>query len=455
MKSLGTPFDGTNTVSSAMTFATGSVVTVTVPGLTAQTSYHWRARAISATLGQSPWVSFGANAESAVDFSSDNSTTSPPTGLQQFEVDGATAVPLGGLVHGAILLGGVNGTNSAGQPVRIEVEVQPTGTAFANVPSVSSGFGAGGAAASALFSGAPTNDYRWQARSVNSFGVPSTWVNFNAAAVHFHMEQIVEIKADAGCAGSVSSGDGAAALLWGGAGLALLLLALRKRSAAASLGALLLVAALSTTARADEDFHVLPRSLSESLAADPAPAEPFKAQVKSWGTFDAYLGVLLMDLDFEALGTDFVQREVSGIGTAALGIQGLVDVLPEWRVGVMAELGYWSDVQILAAGPVVTWCFSGSHRNKVTGLSDTEHYLKLALLYEKLEVKKTDFGDFDATFGVRVGYELRLSLGDRWQVLIGATLQYAQWDYDGSVRSGDDTIGGFGGMLSIGVGWLP
>jgi len=79
MKPLGTAFTGTGTVSSATTFASGSAITLNVPGLTDQTSYHWRARAISGTLLPSPWVSFGANAEGAVDFSVDGSTTNPPS----------------------------------------------------------------------------------------------------------------------------------------------------------------------------------------------------------------------------------------------------------------------------------------------------------------------------------------------------------------------------------------
>jgi hypothetical protein len=458
VKPLGTAFTGTGTVSSATTFANGSVITLNIPGLTNQTSYHWRARAISGTLQPSPWVSFGANAESEADFSVDSSTTNPPSALFQVEVDGATPVPLGGLIHGAIILGGTSGTNSAGLQVRLEVEAAPAGTAFTNSPSIASGFGLSGGAASVLLSSIPTGDYHWQARTVNAFGVPSTWVNFDAAPIHFHMEAIVEIKADGGCAGRASDRPTGSWVFCLGAALGLVLLGL-KRKAATGFLALLLVAGLSTVARADETEISLPTSLSASpfefSEAARLSAEPLRPPAKSWISLDAYLGVLFMDFDFDTLGTDFVRRQVSGIGTAALGVEGLVEVLPDWRVGLAAEVDMWSDLRILAVGPVVTWRFSGSHRSAVSGQTDTEHFLKLGVYYEKLEISKTGFGDFDPTVGVRLGYELRLGLSDRWNILLGASLQYSQWNYSETTLGGDDKIGGFGGLISVGISWLP
>jgi hypothetical protein len=86
---------------------------------------------------------------------------------------------------------------------------------------------------------------------------------------------------------------------------------------------------------------------------------------------------------------------------------------------------------------------------------DTEHYLKVALFYETLSITTSNFGSFDATFGARLGYELRLSLGGRWAVTVGAAVQYSQWTYSPSVLSGDDKIGGFGGLISVGAAWLP
>jgi len=92
----------------------------------------------------------------------------------------------------------------------------------------------------------------------------------------------------------------------------------------------------------------------------------------------------------------------------------------------------------------------------VSGQVDNEHFLKLALFYEKLTVTKSNFGSFDSTFGVRLGYEMRLSVGDRWAIMIGAAFQYSQWNYySPSILSGDDKIGGFGGLITVGVAYLP
>jgi len=388
----------------------------------------------------------------------DGSTTNPPSGLFQMGVDGITSVPVGGVVHGAIILGAINGSNSAGLQVRLEVEAAPSGSAFTDSPSVVSGFGPSNGAASILLSNIATGDYQWQARTVNTFGVSSTWVSFDAAPIHFHMEAVVEIKANGGCAGRASERPTGSWVFCLGAALGLALLSV-KRKAATGFLALLLVAGLSTVARADGEEFSPPTSLSASpiefSEASRTSMEALRPPAQSWISLDAYLGVLLMDFDFDALGTDFVRRKVSGIGTAALGVEGLVDVHPNWRVGLAAEADVWSDLRIIAVGPVVSWRFSGGERNAEAGQSGTEHFLKLGLSYEKLEITKSGFGNFDPTLGVRLGYELRVGLSDRWSLLLGASLQYSQWNYSENTLGGDDKIGGFGGLISVGIRWLP
>ena len=104
---------------------------------------------------------------------------------------------------------------------------------------------------------------------------------------------------------------------------------------------------------------------------------------------------------------------------------------------------------------MASWCFSGSPPTASSELGDAQHFLKLGLFYEKLSVSKSDFGSFNASFGARLGYELRLALGDRWAVTVGAAVQISRWNYSPSILSGDDTIGGFGGLISVGAAWLP
>jgi hypothetical protein len=162
-----------------------------------------------------------------------------------------------------------------------------------------------------------------------------------------------------------------------------------------------------------------------------------------------------MDMSFDALGTDLIKRKVSGMGTAVIGVEALFEVVQDWNLGLAAELDYWGDTRIIAVGPVASWRFSGSHVNNVTRYSDTEHYVRLGLYYEKLTIAKSNFGSFDSTFGVRLGYELHMALGDGWFVTLGAQFQYSQWQYSPTVLSGDDKIGGFGGLISIGAAYLP
>lgn len=455
-KPIGTPFSNTPTASSATTSPSGTQIALNVTGLTSGTAYHWQARATSSASGPSAWVSFGANSEAATDFTVDTSTTTPPNPLAQFEQDGVTVMALGGSCRGQAVLQGTTGTNNQGLPVRLEVEVQPTGTAFTGNPQWASGFVTGGALAQIAFTG-PTNDYHWQARCATQFGGRSGFTVFNAAPINFHLDAIQTIQADAGCIGRTSGTPDGAWALCCAAGALLITFSLLRKGGRKAASTLVLLLCLGAVARAAED-PPLPRSLADVVppgAAVLTEPEPVMARAKSIFSLDAYLGMLFMDLDFQATGTDFVRREVKGIGTALVGVEGQVEILPDWRLGLVAEVGIWSDIRILSIGPEVAWQFAGSHRNAVTGLSDNEHFLKLALFYEKLTVSKNNFGDFDSSFGVRLGYEMRLTLNDSWAVTLGAFLQYSQWNYSPAILSGDDKIGGFGGLISVGIAWLP
>jgi len=210
--------------------ATGSVTGLTSPAaasvlinppLANLTSYHWQARPTSSATTPGPWVSFGANVETAADFSCDNSTTNVPSALAQFEKDGVTPVLLGALVKGRIIFSATNGTNSAGGQVRLEIEVRPDSVAFTGTPNVFSAFGPSGGTATASFAGA-SNTYHWQARSSNQFGTASGWVDFNAATPHFDFKRSSG-GGGGGCIGTVAVDDGGAAVRWGLVGLALLL----------------------------------------------------------------------------------------------------------------------------------------------------------------------------------------------------------------------------------------
>jgi hypothetical protein len=466
-KPVGTAFTGAGTVATAASFASGTLITANVTGLVSGTGYHWRARALSSASAPSGWTSFGGNAETAADFTCDTSTTPIPTALMQFDSDGVTLLPVGGSAKGIVYVQATTSTNNQGFPVRLEFEVQPTGTAFSGTPNFATGFAATPTPLQVQLQ-LPTNDYHWQVRAATATGSASAYVNFNAAAIHFHLDAFQEIKASAGCIGRASGTPGGSWMIWVAAGAALFGLSFRTGAARKAAATLVVLVCLGSAALAAEDGS-LPRSLAEEYpGTQPAATETFWPEVavaspepaaaaaeKSFMTLDAYLGWLLMDMSFDALGTDLIKRKVSGTGAAVIGVEALFEVVRDWNLGLAAELDYWGDTRIIAVGPVASWRFSGSHVNNVTRYSDTEHYVRLGLYYEKLTIAKSNFGSFDSTFGVRLGYELHMALGDGWFVTLGAQFQYSQWQYSPTVLSGDDKIGGFGGLISIGAAYLP
>lgn len=228
VKPLGVVFTGVP--NGQVTGATSpATINVTVTGLTNFTSYHWQARPTHSTLAPGTWVPFdGTNTENEADFSSDNSTTNVPITLQQYEKDGTTVVPVGGLVKGRVVFSATNGTNSGGQQVRLEVEVQPVGTAFTGTPNVFSGFVASGTAATASWSKGKSGTYHWQARTSDAFGTASAWVNFDPAAIHFDFKHASGGGGGGGCLGTVAGGGGS--LGWALLGLGLIVIFARGRS---------------------------------------------------------------------------------------------------------------------------------------------------------------------------------------------------------------------------------
>jgi len=466
---LGTAFTGTPTVSLPNTSPNGSTLTATVPAISG-TSYHWQARATGTISPPSAWVSFGGNPETAIDFSCDTSTTAVPTGLAQFDNVGAP-MPLGGSTKASASMSGVNGANSQGHPVQLQVEVQPAGVAFTNSPTVVSAFVPSGTLSTAVFTG-PTSDYHWQARSSDQFGAVSAWVAFDPAAIHFHLTALQEIKAKAGCAGSIAAAPGPLGVIGWALGLSALALLVPRRRLRSSASALLFLGAMAAGASADgiaAADRPLPRSMSEEVTgegvrglepvppdAPPAP-EPWRAAAskESWITLDAYLGMLFMDMKFDAIGTDFVRRTVKGIGTGIVGIEAMIHLLPDWRVGLMAEGDLWADIEILGGGVVGSWRFAKSQTKDASGHPEQEYFIRVAGFYENLKITKSNFGSFNSTIGVRAGFEFRNSISDRWAITVGADLQYSVWNYAPTVQSGDTKIGGFGGAVLVGLAFNP
>lgn len=440
VKAVGTPFDGAVSGSSTPTATSGQTHSVTVAGLTNATSYHWRARAVSSVVGPGPWQSFGNNADGSIDFSVDNSTTTIG-GLEQLGSDLAL-LPIGGTSEGVVFLRATV-TNSAAIPTRLEVEVVPAGAAFANAATLSSDLVASGTVASVSFTGPLTGDYRWQARAVNPFGTASAWTDFgaNGTLLDFHLDAVNELNASSGCTGRASGAGARAACLLAGS-LLLAAFARRRRSAAAA--ALILLMAVPALAHEPE------RDLPAALSAESPAQKPPEASA----SLSVYLGVEFLDLEFDALGADLRDRNLEGIGLPTLGVEGLLYLGEDLRLGAALEAAYWGDTRVLSAGPVLAWRFAVGGEVKFQP-PEMEHSFKLGMMYRQLEVSKSGFGDFDPAFGLRGGYELRLNVGEWLMLVLAADVRYSVFGYDGDVLSGDDETGGLGVLISVGLAWLP
>jgi hypothetical protein len=95
LKPIATAFNGTQHSCGTGVAYTGSSVSLehTINGLSAGTSYHWRARLLDTQGNYSGWQSYGGNSESAADFIyNPNANPNAPTNLAQTKTD-TTPIP--------------------------------------------------------------------------------------------------------------------------------------------------------------------------------------------------------------------------------------------------------------------------------------------------------------------------------------------------------------------------
>ncbi|MBI3609367.1 MAG: hypothetical protein HY204_01530 [Nitrospirae bacterium] len=223
-------FSGTQNWTSTAVTESAPVARVTVGPLQSGTSYHWQYRAVDDTTradGISAWTEFGT--ANNTDFTVTNhppiidTTTSPP--LQRNLFNGTCAVGSGivipegtDVLTTTICLQG-NITDPDLNPVRLEVEVEPTtstfsGTATHSEPPLGS-FASGGTKIISVGGLVSGTSYHWKYRGVDDRGAATVWTEFGAANnTDFRMnnfpptinastvQQRVDVFADSVCLGS-------------------------------------------------------------------------------------------------------------------------------------------------------------------------------------------------------------------------------------------------------------
>src|SRR5881396_4078412 len=181
---VGTAFTDLPTAASDPV-ASGQPAVVALTGLADDAAYHWQARALDQTGRSSAWVPFGSNAETVADFvTAVPQPPAAPGALAQFQSDGVASIAVGGTAKGrsVVFKATVTDPNAADQ-LRLDVEVEPLGTAFSGVPSGSGVSVANGATATATVAGLNDNvSYHWQARAVDQTGRAGPWAAFGGNA---------------------------------------------------------------------------------------------------------------------------------------------------------------------------------------------------------------------------------------------------------------------------------
>jgi hypothetical protein len=198
-------FDGESGIyeSDVIPFTTlGVPIEVAVPitqGLKYETDYKWRVQIINEDTGLvSDWIEYGGNGDTEADFTTpaavDPEPPVPP--LTQYEADGETEIPEGGVAGGTTIVieVGAEDPNAGTQMLQVEVEIVEVSGTFEG--SVSTETAASIITSDAVpFStpGAPVliqvpvtgltyeGQYKWRARITNiDTGLSSPWTNYGA-----------------------------------------------------------------------------------------------------------------------------------------------------------------------------------------------------------------------------------------------------------------------------------
>jgi RHS repeat-associated protein len=116
----------------------------------------------------------------------------PLADLNQYLLDGATPLGEGSSTNTGVIFGATL-TSSASTTLQLQVEVEPTGTAFINTPNVTSSiFVSPGSAATTTFFGS-SDGYHWQARQNDAQGNKTVWQQFgsNSTSTDFILNNTV------------------------------------------------------------------------------------------------------------------------------------------------------------------------------------------------------------------------------------------------------------------------
>jgi hypothetical protein len=188
VREISTPFTGTPTGETFLVLPESYLTLPPVVGFATYSftgapnvKYKWRARSIDFVGRASTWISFGSNADDAVDFEVRAPVTLlAPSTLNQRRSSDSTVISPGATVNeNTVVLEGFIVPPDASTTVRLEVEVVEgaanafgTGSTFQSAAQTTAGV------AQVTFTAPTNNSYKWRARTISSTGGITGFTDF-------------------------------------------------------------------------------------------------------------------------------------------------------------------------------------------------------------------------------------------------------------------------------------
>jgi hypothetical protein len=148
-------------------------------------AWHWQIRARDAQGLFSAWTSYGGNSESAADFEITATVAVPPNAplnLKQRLVNDLVDIEVAEVIDEAAVRLKALVVHPRTEIVKLQVEVRPISQPFTGADVRESGFVDSGTVAQVVVSGIPNDAWRWRARTVDSKGTTSAWIDFGGNA---------------------------------------------------------------------------------------------------------------------------------------------------------------------------------------------------------------------------------------------------------------------------------
>ncbi|MHC4607112.1 MAG: hypothetical protein ACYTAF_09290, partial [Planctomycetota bacterium] len=177
----------------------------------------------------------------------------------------------------------------------------------------------------------------------------------------------------------------------------------------------------------------------ELPAVLPATKIPMTGEVGDI-SFSPYFGLQVMPITFEFRSADGNWNTIDGFWRGVMGMHVLYRIWPDWQIGADMEYTFGGHTDLFGVGAALAWTFARAESWNRPGEEGTEHSLIASVLWQRLNIIRAGFDEFDESIGVKIGYIARVFISEIVSIDIGGGYRFAMFDYDGTVLSGDTGI---------------